>query len=287
MLSTAKRTTGAGVLKIAAALSLGLASAAASESTAPLRATPQGRPLILTFEDQFNSLSLWNGKSGTWDAEYPYNTAPNGGSLNDEQEWYVNPSFGPTAAVRPWTVNNGILSLTATPAGPEIRPHIKNYKYTSGMITTFHSFSQAYGYFEMRAQLPASQGIWPQFWLLPSDQTWPPEIDIVEMLGKDPTTIYTTAHTGRNNMSIGHATNVPDTSMDFHTYAVEWDPNSITWYFDGRQVFRTATPPDMHKAMYLVANLAVGGGWPGPTDASTRFPASFRIDYIRAYRFAP
>jgi len=43
----------------------------------------------------------------------------------------------------------------------------------------------------------------------------------------------------------------------------------------------------MHKPMYMLANLGVGGSWPGAPDASTRFPANYSIDYIRAYRFAP
>jgi len=238
----------------------------------------------LTFDDEFNSLNWWNGTSGTWDPEYPYNTAANGGSLNDEQEWYINPSYAPTASVKPWTINNGVLSLTGAPAPASIQPYINNYKYTSGMITTFHSFSQTYGYFEIRAELPAGQGTWPAFWLLPADQTWPPEIDVFEMLGKDPTTIYTTAHTGPNNTSIGHATSVPNTSTGFHTYGVDWEPDFITWYFDGQQIFQTATPADMiNRPMYLLANLSLGGGWPGPVDSTTPFPAQFQIDYIRAY----
>src|SRR5256885_13949487 len=147
----------------------------------------------LTFDDEFNTLSLWNGSSGTWDTEYHW-YGPSGGSLNDEQEWYINSNYAPTSSVKPWTVSNGILTLTAAPADPSIQGYISNFKYTSGVITTQHSFNQTYGYFEMRAELPAGQGFWPAFWLLPSDLSWPPEIDIMEMLGKDPTTYYTTVH---------------------------------------------------------------------------------------------
>jgi beta-glucanase (GH16 family) len=240
----------------------------------------------LTFDDEFSSLNLWNGTSGTWDTEYSFAGA-SGGSLNDEQEWYINSNYAPTSSVKPWTVSNGILSLTAAPAPASIQPYISNYQYTSGLITTQHSFSQLYGYFEMRAEVPAGQGFWPTFWLMPTDGSWPPEIDIMEMLGKDPTTLYTTAHTGPTNTSIGKATTVSNMSTAFHTYAVDWESDYITWYVDGQQVFQTATPSDMHKPMYLVANLGIGGSWPGPPNASTPFPAEFRIDYIRAYRFAP
>jgi beta-glucanase (GH16 family) len=274
-----------GLREIALTLALSLSFASASEPTAPLRATPGGRPLVLTFSDDFNSLNLWNGTSGTWDTKYHW-LGPSGGSINDEQEWYVNSNYAPTSSVKPWTVDNGVLSLTAAPAGPSIQPHIKNYKYTSGLVTTQHSFSQTYGYFEIRATLPAGKGLWPAFWLLPADLSWPPEIDILEVLGKDPTKLYTTVHYGTNNASNGIDTTVPDMSAGFHTYAVDWEPDTITWYFDGRQVFKAPTPPDMHKPMYMLANLGVGGSWPGAPDASTHFPASYMIDYIRAYRFA-
>ena len=71
----------------------------------------------LTFSDEFNSLSLWNGTSGTWSTKYPF--APEkGGSLpsNGEQEWYINSMYAPTTSVKPWTVSNGVLTLTAQPA---------------------------------------------------------------------------------------------------------------------------------------------------------------------------
>src|SRR5258705_133364 len=109
---------------------------------------------VMTFHDEFNSLSLWNGSSGTWDTNSNWGGA-NGFTLsgNGEQQWYINANYGPTASVKPWTVNNGILTLTAAPADPSIKPYINNYQYTSGEITTWHSFSQTYGYFEMRADL--------------------------------------------------------------------------------------------------------------------------------------
>jgi beta-glucanase (GH16 family) len=125
---------------------------------------------VMTFDDEFNSLSLWNGTSGTWTTTFPF-SAPtgNGGTLpaNGEQEWYINSLYAPTASVQPWMVNSGILTLTAAKADPSIQPLINNYQYTSGEINSYHSFSQTYGYFEMRAQLPAGQGYWPAFCLLP------------------------------------------------------------------------------------------------------------------------
>ena len=167
----------------------------------------------LTFSDEFNSLSLWNGTSGTWSTKYPF--APEkGGSLpsNGEQEWYINSMYAPTTSVRPWTVSNGVLTLTAQPASASIQPLIDGYQYTSGMINTFNSFTQTYGYFEMRAQLPAGQGLWPAFWLLQADMSWPPEIDVMEVLGHDMTTLYTAAHTNQtgSHTSKGGTIKVPE-----------------------------------------------------------------------------
>ena len=59
---------------------------------------------------------------------------------------------------------------------------------------------------------------------------------------------------------------------------------------DGIASTKSLTPettgPPVNKPMFMLANLAVGGQWPGAPDASTRFPATYEIDYIRAYRFA-
>src|SRR5215831_3637440 len=247
-----------GLVNLMASLALSLACASASELTGPLKTVPDGRQLVLTFSDDFNSLKLWNGTSGTWSTQYWYNAAANGGSQNDELEWYLNPGYPPTSEVKTLTVNDGVLSLTAARASPSIQPLINNHQYTSGMITTEHSFSQLYGYFEIRAKLPAGKGLWPAFWLLPTDRSWPPEIDVLEVLGDNTRKLYTSVHYGKENTSHGVDTTVPDMSADFHTYAVLWEPDSITWYFDGRQVFRNPTPPDMNKPMYILANLGVG-----------------------------
>jgi beta-glucanase (GH16 family) len=152
----------------------------------------------------------------------------------------------------------------------------------SGLITTQPSFAQAFGYFEAGLQLPAGKGLWPALWLLPIDMTWPPEIDIMESIG-DPLTAYMSTH---SKAEADFTQKVAVDGPGFHTFAVSWDPGSVVWYVDRRVVARKPTPADMHKPMYLLANLAVGGTWPGAPDDSTRFPARYRIAFIRAYRFA-
>ena len=150
----------------------------------------------LTFADEFNTLSLWNGTSGTWSTNLWWGWE-NGHTVasNGDQEWYIDANYGPTASVKPWSVSNGVLSITVAKTDPAIKPYINNYEYTSGSLNSSPSYAQTYGYFEMSAQLPKGQGFCPAFWLLPATNSWPPEIDIMEVLGKDMTSLYSFLHT--------------------------------------------------------------------------------------------
>jgi len=140
----------------------------------------------------------------------------------------------------------------------------------------------------MRARMPKGTGLWPTFWLLPKDRSWPPEIDIIEILGQEPTVLHTNAHSKATGVHTDapDVIRVPDTSADFHLYAVDWQKDEIRWYFDGFEVARAPTPADMHKPMYILAGLPIGGHWVGRPDESTHFPAVLTIDWIRAYRRA-
>lgn len=250
----------------------------------------------MTFDEEFDSLSLWDGTSGTWATDFWYDQLNgNGNTLenNGEQEWYINSNCPLTLGVKPWKVANGILTITGKHANKSVQPLINNYKYTSGELNSYHSFSQLYGYFKMRAKLPTaqgtSQGMWPAFWMLPEDGSWPPEIDIMEALGNDPTHYYASLHWGTadNEQSAGPKIEVPDTSADFHTYAVDWEADYITFYFDGTQVWRHKTPAEMRKPMYIEVNLAMGGYWPGNVDKTTVLPGHMQVDWIHAYTSKP
>jgi|GEM_PF-2194900 beta-glucanase (GH16 family)/20S proteasome alpha/beta subunit len=247
----------------------------------------------LTFSDEFDSLSLWSGQSGTWDSTFWW-AAENGIQItgNKEVNWYINSNYAPTSSVTPWTVSNGILDLHAAAADASIQPYINDAQYTSGMITSYHSFSQLYGYFEMKAQLPGGQGMWPAFWLLPTDNavfgTVPAqELDILEALGNYGGIDFMTSHssfTGEMVQQQG-ALYVPTMSSAFHTYGMDWEADTITWYVDGVKAFQIATPEDMHKPMYILVNLAMYG--PGITDTSQPVGGDMLIDYIRAYSAKP
>lgn len=188
---------------------------------------------------------------------------------NSEQEFYAPENV---------YVRKGCLVLKSERKGRGGKP------YVSGLVDTRRTFSQLYGRFEVRARLPRGQGIWPAHWMLPVDGSWPPEIDFMEMLGHEPNKVYQTVHFGtcQNHQQNGRSYAGPDFSRDFHTFAVEWEPNEIRFYVDGR---RTSTVRENvpNKPFFLILNTAVGGDWPKYPDATTVFPQYHYIDYVRVW----
>jgi len=170
-------------------------------------------------------------------------------------------------------------------------------RFLSGVITSRDSFRFRYGRVEMRARMPAGNGYWGAFWLLNAyynqDQPEDPEIDIVEALGQRPDRIYQVYHHQTDPDGDGFFTNtasdesyiaVENFATDFHTYRVDWEPGRLVWYVDGVETKRVEGDQVSDEQMYLIANLAVGGRFPVPPDASTPFPGRFEIDWIRVWQ---
>jgi hypothetical protein len=186
---------------------------------------------------------------------------------------------------------SGALNFTVQEMPPELAATVGNddpKQYIGATINSF-PFAQKYGVFAISAKLPIGRGIWPAFWLLPADKSWPPEIDVMEVIGLEPSTLYTSVHTNspRKETAHGLGTNTHlDLSAAFHEYAVDWGPEKISWYFDRKLVFSQPTPPDLQKPCYIVANVAVGkaAGWGGAPDSSTRFPATMQVAYIKVWQ---
>ena len=221
------------------------------------------------FDDEFNGPSLNTNK---WTPCYHSGDCTNSG--NGEQEWYVPNNV---------SVNNGVLSLRA-----ERRTYRaangKTYSYVSGMISSVN-FSFTYGYVEMRAKIAAGKGMWSALWMLPTNGNWPPEIDVQEILGRDPTAILMNYHYGANNRQRSTIWRGPDFSAGWHTFAVDWEPDAITWYVDGvERKLDTDAPAITREPMYLLANLAVGAPWAAIPDDTTIFPSEYEIDYIRVWQ---
>ena len=219
----------------------------------------------LVFHDEFSGTTLDRTK---WKTTYPWGARTNPG--NRELEYYTDDAL---------QVHNGVLWIRAD------RQATHGFPYTSGIITSYASFTTKYGYFEIRAKVPKGQGLWPTFWLAPVDMSWPPEVDIFEMKGEETNIDQMSDHfmTARGPRQKHYDWTGPDFSKAFHTFGFEWSPTQLVWYVDGVERFRTTSNiPD--KPMYLIVNLAVGGDWVGPPGATTPFPSYLEVAYVRAYR---
>jgi len=249
-----------------------------------------GGALTLVWSDEFDRAQLdpktWYFETGDG-SQYGI---PGWG--NNELQWYL-----PDSA----ELRNGRLVITA-------RKESRNGKnYSSARINTRDRFAFRYGRIEARMKLPKGQGLWPAFWLLPQDSaygTWAAsgEIDIVEARNPGSTggnTIYGTLHYGGqspNNVYSGEQYAVAtDVTTDFHVFALEWDEAEIRWYVDGilfavRNTWSTTAAPfpaPFNKPFYILLNVAVGGNFPGSPTASTVFPVTMEVDYVRVYSGKP
>lgn len=246
-----------------------------------------------TFADDFDALSLdlEDGQSkGVWRTNFGYGgvhsrTLPNNGELQVYSDRLFAGTGTASLKIDPFRLADGKLEIVAEPLKEDLRQFAWGRSYTSGLLTTKASFSQAYGLFEIRAKLPKGKGLWPAFWLLPENRAWPPEIDVLEVLGDNTKKLYVSWHSnaGGKHTSDSKAIEVPDMSEDFHTYSVVWEKDTLMWFFDDLQVASKSTPEDFHLPMYMLINLAVGGQWPGSPDKATQFPAKYTIDWVRAY----
>ena len=193
-------------------------------------------------------------------------------------------------------------------------------EYTSSRLLTKDKFAFQYGYVELRVKLPNFAGMWPAFWLMPQANQkllWPTggEIDIAEVVGQRPKEVYSTLHYGAATTQGGYVADsgaiggsfAPiggDFSEDFHTFAFEWTPDAIRYYFQGEQYFEAAyydmniPETTVHlndqeitikefvsqnypeasvtqgypfdNSFYIILNLAVGGNWPNTPDPAQR-----------------
>jgi beta-glucanase (GH16 family) len=218
----------------------------------------------LIWSDEFNGSSVDSSK---WS---PLNLPDN---VNGSQEYYL-----PQNAV----VSGGNLNLIGK------RESFGGKSYTSGSLSSFGKFSFTYGKAVARMQLPVGQGYWPAFWMIGDHaSTWPAqgELDIMESIGQN--FVVGTAHWDNNgHQSSGGTSNVAVTA--FHDYEMEWTPQSIIWRVDGIQYYSVSSATNAAflapTKYYIYLNMAIGGTWPGNPTASTVFPATTLVDYVRVYQ---
>ena len=249
-------------------------------------AVSAGGGMSLVWSDEFEAAQLDSRKWHFASGDGTQQGIPGWG--NNELQWYL-----PDNA----RLESGSLIITA-------RQEASNGKnFTSARLATIDRFAFRYGRIEARMRLPAGQGIWPAFWLLPQDNAYggwaaSGEIDIMEAVNLGAAggnEVFGTLHYGGefpNNVYTGTEYHVPsDVTTGFHEYALEWDESEMRWFVDGymyamQNSWSTSSgdfPAPFDQPFYILLNVAVGGNLPGPPDDSTVFPATMEVDYVRVY----
>jgi len=230
--------------------------------------TPYGQDpaeYVLTFSEEFDSF-----KRDRW----------------NDHIWYEKPN--PT---KNYTVENGVLKIW-----PQ---RDASGKFFNRTLDTDGKYEQKYGYFEMEAKLPRGKGTWPAFWLFAHPGNRRPEIDIMEAYagGIDPwgytdkqgvarpkaygTTVWLDEGVKSGGLQFDTQT---DLSSKFHKYAVKWEPNKQTFYFDGKPVYTVHA--SMSDPKYILLDLWFGSDSGEPDDSTPQGKGnSFEINYVRAWQF--
>jgi hypothetical protein len=230
----------------------------------------------LSFSEDFKTLDISaHGPNSTWTAHTPWN-----GDFGDA-------AFGNPGPGGPFSLNPQGLVITAAKK--------QNGQWVSGLISSVdkdgpgqHGFSQKYGYFEMKAILPSGPGTWPAFWLIGTDKSKSSaEIDVIEYYGDFPKYYHTTEHVwlggGQHKLLRAQLVEVPEGSLSsgYNSFGVLITPETTSFYLNRREYWTTPTPPEYRQPMYILANLALGGGWP---IAKLTSPQMMQIAYIKVYQ---
>src|ERR1022692_1736257 len=236
----------------------------------------------LVWSDEFNGAASSPPSSTNWTYDLG-----GGGWGNNELETYTNSTNN---AYQDGSGNLVIRALQTSSGG-----------YASARIKTQGTFSFTYGRIDARIKIPQGQGLWPAFWMLGTDITtvsWPAcgEVDIMENIGKEPSTVHGTVHgpgySGANGIGAPYALpNGQKFSDDYHIFSVIWTSTSVEFFVDShsyQKVTLSSLPPGtkwvFNTPFFIILNVAVGGGWPGYPDNTTSFPQTMLVDYVRVYQ---
>jgi beta-glucanase (GH16 family) len=269
------------VLSAAAAISISGPAPSSADPPAESKRACRPNPQITarmrpTFRDEFGGRSLNEAK---WNTVMDFPGRAGG--------HYHNTSYGSYALDENVVLKGGQLNLIANDEPVTGTDPVGEFEYSEGFISSHDKFFQRYGYWEICAKFPAGKGLWPAFWLVPQDRSWPPEIDVAEWFGSI------------EGMHSGLATgNWPDVRWDshwsygdaptsgWHTYSVLWEPDRLVFFTDGSPTYEVTGEVVPDKDMYVILN---SGTWApadrgGPPDETTVFPNAFEVDYVRVYQ---
>lgn len=240
----------------------------------------------LVWQDEFDGAPGQAPNPGTWSADL--GTDWGNQQLEYDTDRAENVSLD----------GEGHLVLTA------LRESYRGSAYTSARLLTQGKLELRYGRVEARIKLPAGQGLWPAFWLLGAnfkEVGWPAcgEIDIMELKGQDPLTVYGSLHgpgySGEAALTRSYRLPGPaGFDEDFHVFAMEWDEGLVALEVDG-EVYHVVSRSDLpagtrwvfDQPFFILLNLAVGGNFVGAPDASTSFPQRMVVDYVRVFEREP
>lgn len=237
----------------------------------------------LVWSDEFDYEGLPDAR------KWSYDTRGNSyGWGNNELQWYAIGQLKNTA------VSNGTLKISAH------KEPTSGKNYSSGRIMTKYKGDWLYGKIEVSAKLPKGNGTWSAIWMLSTENqygTWPKsgEIDIMEHVGSNPDTVFSTTHTAKYNHVkgtqkkgiVGNST----VTTTFHKYTLEWEKDQYRVYLDDRLIFTYTNDGEgseswpYDRPFHLILNLAIGGNLGGKNGIDdSLFPHTYEIDYVRVYQ---
>jgi beta-glucanase (GH16 family) len=283
-----------------------IALSKATNATIPTGSTGIGEATIRNDDtyifipaDGYETPTSYTGYASVWNDEFSgtsldltsWNFEVGGGGWgNDELQFYTNN--------RPENIflADGKLVIQAR------KEAFGGREYTSSRINTYGKKEFTFGRVDIRAKLPVTKGIWPALWMLGKKivQTpWPAcgEIDIMELVGKEPNKVHATMHwasasNASTRVQYGTSYTLPTgTYADkFHVYSLIWEVDKIEIFmddisyckFDRSKVGAAGYP--FNEPFFFLFNVAVGGQWPGPPDATSVFPQQMVVDYVRVFK---
>jgi hypothetical protein len=266
---------------------------------APPAPLENGKNWQIIYSEEFNGSTLDTGKlSPCFDWNYGGCTS----TFNEGKERYLPSQV---------QVSNGTAKLVAEPLSPpESNTACYNDQctYKAGLLSTCrpraddgsdYLFSFTYGYVESRMKFPGVPGFFTAFWMLPEDPTYVYdfEIDIVEILGGYPDTIFMTYHYDdrashhavNNSLHNNGACEVKDYSTDFVTFGVDWQPTHIAWYIDGVKCdqFDGDSITIANGPMQIILHMMIDNSWErdwGSVLTDQSLVNQLEVDYLRIYQ---
>lgn len=222
----------------------------------------------LVFDDEFNGDSLDTSKWLTG-----WLSSGITGPVNDKESECYDPSQV--------TVGGGSVNLTLIAKSESCG--INDPDYATGLINTAGKFTYTYGLLEARVWLPAANGApnmvanWPAVWT--DGQNWPydGEDDIVEGLAGQ---VCAHFHSAAETSGVGPAggSGCPGGAYadGWHTFAANWQPGSVTYYYDGVNI-GSVTTGVTSAPMFIVLSYDAGKAYP-------KAPATMKVNYVRVWQ---